>query len=216
MAPEAAISEVRASRIFAGPEQIPPADFPAYGIVAFTSRPFDAERERHQMLCRAYLAALPRPDELGVALEQQMVTVWPVDDDELADQLNATRDPSVCDDAIDHYALARGLAAIRAVDDRQVRETNRGPYLLAWAPGDAIGWVPDGGAIVDPSAPVLVVDLSDVSTAEQARATFILWRTDIEANPQLWQRGWDLERLRSWLQLAADRVGMQIFSLIGA
>lgn len=201
------VARLFASRIFAGPGQIPPADFPAYGIVAFSSRPFGDEWTRHRMLCQAYVGVLLRPAELGIPLEQQMVTVWPVDDGQLADRLNNSRNETVCDDAIGGYALSQGIAAIRAANHQSVRETSRGPYLIAWAPGASIG---------NPDARLLVADLSDVRTAEQARAFFILWRTDIEANPEFWHSGWSVERLRIWIQIAVDRLGMQIFSIIRA
>lgn len=200
-------SLVRASRLFAGPGQYPPEAFAAYGILAFPSRATSADLERHMMLCEAYVANLPRTDELGLPVEQQMVTIWPVTEDKIANELNHARDSSPCETAIRNYGLPVALQAIRDVGRARLRPLGRGPVLLAWSPAAGKG---------DPEAIVLIANLSDVTTAEQAAALFALWRQDIEANPELWNRGWDIEALRTGIRLWVDRVGSQIFAVLGA
>ncbi|MEZ5864787.1 MAG: extracellular solute-binding protein [Geminicoccaceae bacterium] len=200
-------SLVRASRLFAGPGQYPPGAFAAYGIVAFPSRATSADLERYQMLCEAYVANLPRTDELGLPVEQQMVTVWPVTEDKIADDLNRAAGGSPCEAAVRNYGLPAALQAIHDVGRARLRPLGRGPLLLAWSPATGKG---------DPQAIVLIADLSNVTTAEQAATLFALWRQDIEANPELWSRGWNIEALRTGIRLWVDRVGSQIFAVLGA
>jgi hypothetical protein len=197
---------VRASRLFAGPGQYPPETFAAYGIVAFRARASSGERERHVMLCEAYVAALPRSDELAVPVEEQMATVWPIADDKLADELNELGRPDLCETAVARYGLATALQAIGDAGEERIGRDRRGPFLLAWSPAAGKG---------DPDALMLVADLSDVTTYAQAEAFFVLWRTDIEANPEYWGEGWDVQRLRLAIQLWVDRYGSQIFSILG-
>jgi hypothetical protein len=199
-------SAIRAARLFSGPSQYPPEAFAAYGIVAFRARASSGERERHVMLCEAYVAALPRSAELTVPVEEQMVTVWPIDADLTADELNQLRSAEICDTAVGRYGLPTALRAINDAGEARVGRDRRGPFLLAWSPSHEKG---------DPEALMLVTDLSDVTTYAQAEAFFVLWRTDIEANPEYWNRGWNIERLRVAIQLWVDRFGSQIFSVLG-
>ena len=197
---------IRAARLFAGPGQYPPEAFAAYGIVAFRARASSGERERHAMLCEAYVAALPRSAELNVPAREQMVTVWPIDDDKAADDLNTLTGSDICDAAVGRYGLPTALRAIRDAGEARIDRDRRGPFLLAWSPAIHKG---------DPEALMLVADLSDVTTYTQAEAFFVLWRTDIEAKPEYWNRGWDVERLRIAIQLWVDRYGSQIFAVLG-
>jgi hypothetical protein len=197
---------IRAARLFAGPGQYPPEAFAAYGVVAFRARASSGERERHVMLCEAYVAALPRSAELMVPVEEQMVTVWPIDADQTADELNQLRGAEICEMVVDHYGLPTALRAINDAGETRIGRDRRGPFLLAWSPSHDKG---------DPEALMLVADLTDVTTYAQAEAFFVLWRTDIEANPEYWNRGWNVERLRIAIQLWVDRFGSQIFSVLG-
>ena len=204
--PTRGLGSVKASRLFAGPNQFPPESFAAYGIVAFRARVSSGERDRYTMLCEAYIAALPRTDELTVPTEEQMVTVWPIADDRTADALNAFDQSAPCVTAIDRYGLATALQAIGDAGAERISIARRGPFLLAWSPAIDKG---------DPDALMLVADLSDVTTYTQAEAVFVLWRTDIEANPDYWNQGWNVERLRVAIRLWVDRYGSQIFSILG-
>ena len=188
----------RASRSFFGPHTYPPEDFAAYGIVAFPERAIAETRERHMMACKAYVATLPTPGELTVARTAQMVTVWPVDDDGLAADLMRRRGDEACADAVDRYHLATALEAIGQASRRHALGNRDGPFLLAWAPAAAKG---------EPDAPVLVADLSTATTQAQFNERFRGWRSDIEANPELWDNGWSVEGLRRVVRAWADRYG---------
>lgn len=200
------LGAVKASRLFAGPNQFPPQAFAAYGVVAFRARATSVERGRHFMLCEAYVATLPRSDELGLPVEEQMVTVWPISDDQTADELNALGRSDGCETAIARYGLATSLQALRDAGEARIGRDRRGPFLLAWAPAIDKG---------KPDALMLIADLSDVTTASQAEAVFVYWRNDIEANPEFWGQGWNVEQLRLAIQLWVDRFGSQIFSVLG-
>jgi len=188
----------RASRSFFGPHTYPPTAFAAYGIVAFPSRAISATRERHLMACEAYVATLPKPGELSVARTEQMVTAWPVEDDDLAADLMERRPDDVCADAIDHYHLPTALEAIAQASARHDLGNGRGPFLLAWAPAMSKG---------RPGAAILVADLSTASAAVDFEERFRGWRADIEAEPELWRNGWSVERLRLVVRAWADRYG---------
>ena len=200
------LAPVRAARLFAGPGQYPPEAFAAYGVVAFRARASSADRDRHLMLCEAYVAALPRTAELNLPDAEQMVTVWPIDDSKMADALNEYAPPNLCETAVAHYGLPTALQAIRDAGDDRIGRTRRGPFLLAWSPSLAKG---------SENALVLFADLSDVTTPEQANAFFVTWRDDIEGNPEYWEDGWNVERLRVGIRLWVDRFGSQIFSILG-
>lgn len=81
-------SGVKASRIFAGPGQYPPAEFAAYGIVAFRTLAAPDDRAHYELICEAYVRSLLHVSELDVPPAEQMVTVWPVDSDAVAYRIN--------------------------------------------------------------------------------------------------------------------------------
>jgi hypothetical protein len=197
---------VTASRLFAGPNEYPPKQFAAYGILAFRSRPTPYDRERQLMFCNAYVAALPHASELEVPRSKQMVTVWPLNSDEASDRLNRLgyHLKGICQIAVDNYGLA---IAQQALKDAELtgRTLNRaGPFLLAWSPAAEKG---------KEDALVLVSDLSDITTYEQARERFLAWSRDIESDPALWVRGWDLERVRTYVRDWVDKYGEMSLAL---
>ena len=204
---------IRASRAFAGPRQYPPTQFAAYGIVAFQSLPFDTdETNRYVNICRGYLAAVPRAKNLldqGIPLSKQMVTVWPLDNARLSDKLNITdQDPSlICRKAVLAIDVASSRNAIVNARLTKPGESfeGRGPYVIAWSPAQSFG---------KPNAAVLVLNLSNVSTAAQAAELFRAWSSDVEGNPQLWTGGWNNQSLKVILRLWADRWGSKILSLL--
>jgi hypothetical protein len=205
-------TQVRASRIFAGPGQFPPSNFLAYGIVAFQALPTDkGEISRYETICKGFLAAIPTSNALikyGVKTSQQMVTVWPVNNNNLADSLNPKADlNSQCLQAIRSIDLVASLSAIRSaraiVPNSDL--SGRGPYVIAWAPAKLAG---------KPRASVLVLDLSSVTTSAQAVDMFRVWAEKIEKNPALWRRGWDFHQIRVILRLWADRWGPVMLTFI--
>jgi hypothetical protein len=191
---------VTASRIFAGPNQYPPIEFAAYGILAFRSRPSPYDLERYLMFCNAYVATLAHTSELGVPHSKQMVTVWPLSSDDASDQLNPLREHAedICRIAVDNYGL---VIALQAIKDAELtgRALNRaGPFLLAWSPSTDKG---------KRDVLVLVSDLSDITTYEQAHERLLAWSRDIESDPALWISGWNLERLIIYIRSWVDKYG---------
>jgi hypothetical protein len=133
--------EVLPSRAFAGPTQYPPSRFAAYGIVAFPSRAVPDDIARYVMICEAFVASLPSHLEVRAPIEMQMVTVWPIQTDRDADNLDiASRDSSeLCKHAVDSYGLVAALAAINDARRSHAVLDGLGPYLLAWSPPNTKG-----------------------------------------------------------------------------
>jgi hypothetical protein len=204
------------TRIFSGPGQYPPKDFRAYGILVFPHRPTAASRARHLMICDAYVAALPHFTELpDVPSKDQMVTVWPIENDEVAKELDLhTPRRDVCQLAVDHYGLVLARAAIKDAIKAQQHELGRirgdpvdfgnlrrGPFLLGWAPGSQKG---------APDALVLVLDLTRIDVPGHAEAVFERWIREIEQNPLIWTNGWDVFTVRLRIRLWADDIGERV------
>lgn len=198
--------DVTASRIFAGPNQYPPEEFAAYGILAFRSRPSPYDRARHLMICNAYVTSLPHTFELTIARAEQMVTVWPVDSDSDASRLNRAPRNGICEIAVDNYGLVIAQQALKDAETAGVNTTDSGPFLFAWSPSTDKG---------KQDALVLVSDLSDVTTYEHAHEILLEWSRDIEQDPQLWSNGWDVERLRRKIRHWVDKYGPKALAVIG-
>lgn len=197
---------IEASRLFSGPYNYPPTEYAAYGIVAFRSRANSFDSSRHRLICESYIANIPHALELGTPKSHQMVTIWPVDTDDLADLLNRRARKHVCDDAIERYNL---VAARRSIEDAKKAGWDldgRGPFLIAWSPAKRIG---------SPDVAVLTADLSHVDNLEQANRIFLTWLEDIEKDTDLWDpdSGWNLELLRLKIQHWADRFGPRVLSV---
>ena len=209
------VPAIRASRVFAGPGQYPPRDFAAYGILAFQSRATNDSRDRYSAICEGFVAGLPDAaglEERGIPIVQQMATVWPLDDVDLADGLNAyTTGNSLidrCGEIVSHIDIVTSDDALEAAN--AVSGTTRldgvGPYLLAWSPSTAFGQT---------DIPVLVSDFSNVTNAELATRRFVDWRTQIQRNSELWRNGWDLDRVRLVIAEWADKYGAAVLRLFG-
>lgn len=198
---------IRASRIFAGPDQYPPAEFAAYGILAFQTRAIasNEERERHLMICNAYVSAIPHSRELDIPLQSQMVTVWPIETNSGADIVNNMRRNQLCDYAVDRYGLVGAQKAIREAMGAGFDPSGQGPFLLAWSPAAEKGMARN---------PILVGDLSNVTQSTEARRIFIDWLEGIESDPTLWKTGFSLEVARIKIRQWADKYGERILKLI--
>jgi outer membrane protein OmpA-like peptidoglycan-associated protein len=204
---------VRASRIFAGPNQYPPRNFAAYAILAFRTKATSQSRSRYEAICEGYLAAIPQSSALAdreVPLSEQMTTVWPLENKELADELNVAREPQLerCADivnGIDTITSADAFAAARRSDGRG-EFTGEGPFLMAWSPSTTFGQA---------QTLVLTLDLSNVTTVQEATNRFSDWANRIEKNPKLWRNGWDLEALRTTIRQFADKYGARILIALG-
>lgn len=195
--------DIRATRLFAGPSQYPPQDFAAYGIVAFPGRAATFDRDRHVMICEAYVASLPDAASVSTPTAEQMVTIWPMRDNDEALRLVEEQPATLCEDAVRGYNLTISQRALRAAarNDASIG-TGRGPYLLAWSPGGLLGQT---------GAQVLGVDMSRIESYEQASAVFRGWTRDIESNPDLWRRGWNIEAVRLALRRWSDDMGRMLW-----
>jgi hypothetical protein len=208
---------VRASRTFVGPHQYPPQEFAAYGIVAFPVRAVTTEaHDRFMNVCKAYWATLDPAAELFVPIEEQMVTVWPVTTNAVAEELNSSQETSslICDKAIEQYHLSTARQAIR--DARRTVESTaagvlsgRGPFLLAWRPAAKKG---------DRNALVLGADLSRLSELDDFVQAFRQWSDDVESSTEFWPPLEEtesvesyLDRIRTW----ADRWGPTLIFALG-
>lgn len=203
-----------ASRKFSGPEDLPPSGYAGYGVVVFPSEP---DARRGAMFCDAFMRSLVSSTELeqdGVPSRQQMVTVWPVKNPSKVDRIiQENRDQTkVCDAAVKEYSLKDALAVLRKAERAEVKGesrgslSGRGPFLLAWAPGGSMG---------NSDVPVLMADLSGVSTLLEAEVEFMRWRNDIEDTPQLWRDGWSVDRLKILIRRWANLRANSLLSILG-
>ena len=204
--PSRPTTEREASRLFAGPSQYPPTDFAAYGIIAFRSRAAPDDRKRYLMFCETNVALLPHTSEVLLPRSRQMVTVWPIQSDNVASHLNRAPRREVCEPAIDNYGLVLATTALKDAGKTGADLNDQGPFLLAWSPSSQKG---------KDDALVLVANLSNVTTSEQAKLRLQRWKTDILLNPEIWERGWNLERVRITVREWADKFGPKILTLFG-
>ena len=112
-------------RAWLAAKDIPPVGAGAYGLVVFHSKPTTASRAKLDMVCAAFVAFFPRNETATVPVEDQMITVWPLDN---PDSIEAKQDD--CDYALNHYDL---IAAEQAIGDAQLQHANfdgAGPYLV--------------------------------------------------------------------------------------
>jgi hypothetical protein len=152
------------------------------------------------------MATLPSVSASSAPVAEQMVTVWPIDNPNLAERLNSQFESvSVCQQAVEHYDLSTALIALKEARTQERKGlAGNGPYLLAWSPSSQKG---KNGSIV------LVADLSNATTAEQYLSYFQKWRNDIEQNPDLWKRGWSEDSLATVIRNWVDKWGAMILSV---
>jgi len=208
--PAAETGRVYASRLFTGREGFPPEDFAAYGIVAFSTLATSEDRDTYMAICEAFFSALLNSGDLAADASEQMVTVWPVDDrnrPDLTASLNTTRaQEGSCENAVEYYDIQVARGAIGEAMQTGIELSGRGPFLLAWAPAGTKG---------SPDAVVLAADMSDVKTVADAKDVLRIWREDIEQDPDLWQNGFSVEKLRVKLRLIVDRYGEGLLRFMG-
>ena len=187
-------------RAFLRSEDIPPPSIGAYGIVAFRSKPTSANRHRLLMACAAYVAALPRQNSVPsrIALSEQMLTIWPLDNPAAPDAAN-----DKCDFAIDHYDLFGGDSAIADAQKQGAVFGQDGPFLIGWAPSNTRGV---------PNKLVLVVDMSHYTSQDSFDHAFLFWKQKIVENPELWRSGFSIETIRLAARDFADKYGDTILS----
>ena len=219
------------SRLFASGSSLQPKHYLGFAVLAFPQRPVEpADYARFEMICLAFRGSLssaltlkyPSDSKKNVATDQQVVTVLPVKNDQLAEgrgpsvdteqdiaarieALPTGNDKEACELAAQYYDLEAGQAAIRDAKKAARRagfdwidlDKGAGPFLLAWNPGEDKG---------EDAALVLVANLSNTSTYAQARTDFRHWRQEVEKRPELWMRGpWNAELARREAQRWLDR-----------
>lgn len=194
-----------ATRIFAGPKQYPPAEYAAYAIFAFPALPSDSDMERYLMFCEAYISVVPHASEVDVPKSQQLVTVWPIKSDNIADHVNRIDRSSTCTFAVLHYGYR---SSKEAIDDAEVSGLNmsdrKGPFLIAWAPPS------DRGV---PNNPVLYMDLSTVVSLAEAKRRMAMWVSQIEEEPELWKNGWAVAKIKILITNWANDLGEKALNL---
>ena len=190
------------ARIFLGAADIPPAGVGAYGVVALKARPTGASRARLGMVCAAFLASLPAQRDLPpqIAVSQQMLTIWPVDNPDAS----AHGKPD-CDTILDHYDLFGGQSAIADAEAQGQVLSGRGPFLIGWSPSNTRG-VRD--------AVVLVIDLTEFDTQGSFDEAFLFWQHKIIEDPALWKSGFSVERLRLAARDFVDHYGSDILKAL--
>ncbi|MEC5323894.1 PRC-barrel domain-containing protein [Aurantimonas sp. A3-2-R12] len=198
---EATIS-ILATRTFVGPHDVPPTATAAYGIVAFPNLAMPTTRARYLAVCHAYWAAMQESSGATAPVREQMVTVWPVQSERIAEEIISDNDMlGGCQSAVDRYDLGTGQLAIRHANvGRQPALRGIGPYLLAWSPSSAKG---------DAGVPILLLDLSGATNETQFLDYFTTWKNQIELRPELWDEndGWWLEEIRRRFSEFSDETG---------
>ncbi|MDA5398402.1 hypothetical protein OQ273_07430 [Hoeflea prorocentri] len=191
-----------ATRIFAGPNQYPPANYAAYGIIAFSSTASTETVERHTAICRAYLKALPLPPE-GVPPVSQLVTVWPIITDDVANSIHKMDEKLQCEAAVRNYNQSLGQTAIQAARKKLNKSFGRGPFLIAWSPTEMIG---------SDKTVMLFWDLSQVDDYDSALSHFQVWVNDIQSDQ--WENGLTVSKLRVKIQAIINRYGQMFGNVI--
>jgi hypothetical protein len=188
------------TREYLSAKQIPPAGAGAYGLVVFQARPTPASRSKLAMVCKSFVAYFPRRETSDVPLNDQMITVWPLDNPEAEE---AKRDD--CAFALDHYDLVASEAAIRDAHAQHADFDGEGPYLVGWSPSNS-RTVPD--------ALVLVIDLSADTTQAEIDHKFQFWKNEIVEDPSKWRRGFIADRIRESIRKFVDTYGQAMLDAI--
>lgn len=191
------------------------SDFEAYGAVAmiiFPQVPATSEQtNRHRRICHAYLTTLP---DATMTREQvpelrQMVTLWPRRDIKKPLSLHTSTQAAVaaqCERAVKNYDFVTAAVWTALIPKQAgVNRTRRGPFLIAWAPASAIGRA---------KSDLLLFDLSDFEQTSAIQRAFRIWKAEIENDPTLWNRGWNMNRWKAHTAAKLDRYGKQISGAI--
>lgn len=200
------------TRVFAGPDQFPPENFRGYGFMTFIATASEFDFGRHMIFCQAYMNSLPASASVAEQPGDQFVTVWPLIDAALSERLNRAMHRSdtiaTCKQAIDSYDASRARAILSNIRKNEgIALDGLGPYLFGWIPADEFGQV---GKLI------LMLDLSRVSTYEQALIQLQSWQQKIATNPELLQDGFSIENLRRLVRDWSDQHGQAFLVLIGA
>ncbi|MBE9636281.1 hypothetical protein [Salipiger mangrovisoli] len=166
----------RSARLFAGPGDVSPEDFAAYGVIAFNTPPSETEGDKTEsarllLICAAFVATLAPQPQPATPPARIVVTVWPMQSSAAAQRATQAQPREACPIALQRYQMPIARVAISAaVDSGLLNPFRRGPFLMAWQPG---------ANFANPGKPILFDDLSDVTSAEEAHARFARWDADI-------------------------------------
>ncbi len=181
-------------------KDIPPSGVGAYGIVAFSHKATPASRAKLTMVCKSFIAFFPPGETSDVPIENQMITIWPVD----VAALGIAQEDN-CDFIIDHYDLVAAELAIRDAKRQQVKFDGEGPYLIGWSPSNARGM---------PDKLVLVVDMSNSNSQSVIDRQFLFWKNKIIEDPLVWRDGFSINAVRTAIRNFADEYGSQLLDSI--
>jgi len=200
------------TRVFAGPGQFPPKNFRGYGVMTFIATASDYDLGRHMIFCQAYMNSLPVSASVAELPGDQFVTVWPLTDATLSARLNRVMHRadavSTCNQAIDSYDANHARNILTKIRENEgIALDGLGPYLFGWIPADDFD---ETGKLI------LMLDLSRVSTYEQALIQLQSWQQKIVTNPELLQDGLSIENLRRLVRDWSDQHGQAFLVLIGA
>ena len=187
-------------RAYLRARDIPPAGAGAYGLVVFQSTATPANRPKLKMVCNAFVAFFPRNETSSAPLEDQMITVWPLDNPSAP---QAKRDD--CDYAVDQYDLNASEAAISDARRQQAKFDGEGPYLVGWSPSNTRG-------VSDKL--VLVIDMSADNSQALIDQKFLFWKKQIVEDPSRWRNGFSIERVRAAIRIFADQYGQAMLDAI--
>ena len=168
----------------------------AFAVVIFTSLAAPSDSIRYITICQAFMASLPNSGDEGMPEEiQQMVTAWPVSDQNIARLLNNSSNiQESCNIAVNKYDLVQSLRYLDIAKKSGFEPKTNGPFIIAWSPSREIGNI---------NSKFLTMDLSNIKTYEQASSIFLRWQNEIQRDPRLWKNGWDekstLRTIGAWL-----------------
>ncbi|WP_284277615.1 hypothetical protein [Mesorhizobium huakuii] len=189
---------LKASRMFSGPGEYPPENFAAYGILTFPATASTFDKDRHLMVCRAFLNSFVSAFNLDISPSKQMVTVWPINDDKLADRLNAGTKKEDCEVVVSNFDLPMATVAIDSARRAGWSPDGRGPFLIAWAPGKSI---------LDNKPIILYEDMSNKDKYDDFVAVMNFWKGEIQGDNDLFKNGWTIESLKKKIRDTANKYG---------
>jgi len=164
------------------------------------SKPTAASLAKLMMVCKSFVSFFPRSETSRVPAQDQMITIWPLDNPEAPEAKS-----DKCDFVLDHYDLNASQLAISDAQKQHAEFDGGGPYLVGWSPSKARG-VSD--------ALVLTVDMSSDNTQADIDAKFLFWKNKIIQDPALWRNGWSIEQVRSAIHNFADQYGQSMLDAI--
>jgi hypothetical protein len=187
-------------REFLRSRDIPPPAFGAYGVMTFRAKPTSVTRDRLKMACAAFIAYLARQIDVpkSVPLNDQMLTIWPVDSPE-ADEAREDN----CDFLLDHYELYAADSAISDATKQGAQFGSDGPFLIGWSPSNTRG-IPD--------KLVLVIDMSSYNSQDSFNQALRFWKEKIVEDPKLWRSGFSVESFRLSVRDFVDHYGEAILA----